>query len=466
MEEKAFPPNTKLLGIKRLDNVMKKPVKLSFLEKIVSGFKKTIAVGMFALSGLLPSGCISMEEASLHSNIAYSVSDQGRKKIEEGDLENGIKYLKEAAEIEEPDMFDAYHLGMDFKKKGDLENAEKYFRIAASGWVRDVALNDKIKEIRENAFFELGEIYSHQDKQKKASKSFLNVTKVNPSINRYRDYESHANYIKSILTLYKNSGHNRKKRVCNKITHYLSNIEINMANDYCFSSALCLLGKEFMSLGDKETKEKEKINLYKKAIYYFEEAQKGHWSSEAHNGEREATSKLDDTIIKITGNEDIYQSGLMYNREEVAKNIKYEDRSVGINIIFLAYPQNFGNVLCEVGATTKISYKLEKQRRFMFGAVYEFAFGAIGEGDENWEGEEGTFHIKGGIEICKNLFLIGGVGHSEKSGRAGTPYHMEDEDYTTISAELRYVRDYFAMGIGNHNRRVISYSLGILIPLE
>jgi len=35
MEEKAFPPNTKLLGIKRLDNVMKKPVKLSFLEKMM-----------------------------------------------------------------------------------------------------------------------------------------------------------------------------------------------------------------------------------------------------------------------------------------------------------------------------------------------------------------------------------------------------------------------------------------------
>jgi len=52
------------------------------LERIVSGFKKKIIIGAFALAGLLPYGCVS-KEAELHRNITRSILEQGKKKIRE-----------------------------------------------------------------------------------------------------------------------------------------------------------------------------------------------------------------------------------------------------------------------------------------------------------------------------------------------------------------------------------------------
>jgi len=153
--------------------------KKGLLEKIVSGFKKTAVVGAFALAGLIQQSCVPLDEPDYHQNIANSVSDQGRKKIEEGDLETGINYIKEAADIRKPDMFDSYQLGMHYKKEGELEKAEKYFKRAISVWMRDKKLNDKKNEIKSNAFLELGRIYWERDEDKKAIKSLKSSFNIN-----------------------------------------------------------------------------------------------------------------------------------------------------------------------------------------------------------------------------------------------------------------------------------------------
>jgi len=100
----------------------------------------------------------------------------------------------------------------------------------------------------------------------------------------------------------------------------------------------------------------------------------------------------------------------------------------------------------------------------MFPFAFEHDY--ISEGDENWEGEKEQFHIKGGIELGKNLFLVGGIGFSQIEGRLGTPYFMEDEYYLTYSAELRYATRWLNAGIGNHNKRGYFYSIGFLFPIN
>ncbi|MBW2966629.1 hypothetical protein KY342_06005 [Candidatus Woesearchaeota archaeon] len=140
----------------------------TLVERITSGFKKIVAVSTFALAGLMPSSCVPEDQPLYHRNIAHSVSDYARKKFKEGNPEAGIKYLKEAAEIHKPDMFDAHKLGIHYKKEGNVEKAEKYLRIATGTDMRDKNLNDKIKEIRANAFFELGKIHSEKEENEKA----------------------------------------------------------------------------------------------------------------------------------------------------------------------------------------------------------------------------------------------------------------------------------------------------------
>ena len=157
-------------------NVMRKQ---NLASRVSSWFKKTIAVGTFAAASLIPStGCISEEEAHMHREIAHSVSNHGRREIQEGKLEEGIKYLKEAANITDPDMFDSYHLGLSYKKKGDLENAEKYFRKATLSYMRDKSM--RIEEFRANALFELGLLYLEQENKEKAIEHFRNAIRFNP----------------------------------------------------------------------------------------------------------------------------------------------------------------------------------------------------------------------------------------------------------------------------------------------
>ena len=148
---------------------MKKYQSKGLLENIISGFRKAAAVGAFALAGLIFNiGCSPAGvNIALQTDFAHSVSDQGRKKIEEGDLETGIRYIKEAAKIEKPDVFDSYYIGLGFKRKGDLENAEKYFRKATLNYIRKKNSNEQ-RKIKEKAFFELGKLYLDKDEKERA----------------------------------------------------------------------------------------------------------------------------------------------------------------------------------------------------------------------------------------------------------------------------------------------------------
>jgi hypothetical protein len=123
--------------------------------------------------------------------------------------------------------------------------------------------------------------------------------------------------------------------------------------------------------------------------------------------------------------------------------------------------QSAENLVGEIGAI----FDASENRRAFVGANFPF-FQDINEGDENWKPEMEKFHFNGGIELVKNLFLVGGIGFSEKRGEIGGPYFMEEETYTTFSAGLRYITRYFAIGAGHHNRRGFSGSIGFCIPLD
>ncbi|MBW2966628.1 tetratricopeptide repeat protein [Candidatus Woesearchaeota archaeon] len=163
---------------------MRKQQNRSLLESIASGFKKAIAVSTFTLAGLMSnSGCTS--EAKLHKNISDSVAAYGRKKIYEGDLEAGIKYLKEAEEIHELDATDAYKLGMAYRKKKDFSNAVTYLRKATESDLRH--FYGKKEKFRARAFFELANTYLEGGyNEEKATECLEEAVDIEPDNKRYK----------------------------------------------------------------------------------------------------------------------------------------------------------------------------------------------------------------------------------------------------------------------------------------
>ena len=147
-----------------LIRMIKQKPNQGLMERVISGFKKTIAIGAFALTGMMNQGCMS--EARLEREVFNSFTAQGRKNMYEGNVDEGIEYLKKAERIRELDASDSYQLGMAYKEKKDFSNAIEYLKKATERRIKNFH-GDKEK-FRANTFFELANVYLeiNQNKEK------------------------------------------------------------------------------------------------------------------------------------------------------------------------------------------------------------------------------------------------------------------------------------------------------------
>lgn len=387
--------------------------------KVISGFKRLVVIGTLAAAAVMLTGCAEEQYliSEISRSIAFSVSDYARKKIQEGDLDAGIKYLKEASQIRAPDMFDSYHLGIAYKKEGDLTNAEKYFKKATLGQMREDKYNDQIQDIRAKAYFELGLMYMNKEGRrdiKRARSYFHKATKCNSEYT-----EAYLHYGKLSLRL----------------------DDIEEAKSAYERAA-----------GLKEGE--EKIQLYEKVIQNLEEADKKRGGGIYSEGIDAIKSKLEKAKgeLEHKDKEDSLDEEVEQELLESPQTIAPEDKSDsdGLGYVLLTGGGGGEAGAGSVGVGLEVISRIKQKYILAVGGGMLCIFNE----DEYWEYEEEIF-LAGGLGF-KNSFIVGTIGVSFQDSKD----EEQQKIRLTYSAQLKHIHKKLIIGAGYHNRIGFVGSLG------